>query len=365
MKLFIPICAILVWATPLISTAQTDDKESLLEASIKEVSVFVPKQEAKNKTLELSGTIIAKQDAQLGPLEPGLVESIFVEAGDTVKVGQLLLSLDNTLAKLRLAQAQANLKSSEVQLAEAKRQLAEVISLAKRKVVADSLLAERRAGVSTAQASLASANAQVSLQKEMLKRHQLLAPFDGVIAKRNVDVGEWISQQNQIFQLVSHESLRMVADLPQEHLHAVKNAKDIKAIVSPDALESVQLELKLTSVVAVSSAISRTVQVRIDLPKTDGVIPGMSARAKIQLSSQETELSWLPSSALKRHPDGGQSAFIVQGNRVKRVQVKVIKSTSDKVAVSGIPLGSRVVANGTELLKDNQLVKVSLSKGGY
>lgn len=349
------------------------------QAELVEVEVFYPKQEAHQFSLELSGTILAEQDAQLAPLEAGLVKAIFVEAGDKVNAGQALLSLDDTLAKLRLAQAQANEVSAQVQQQEAQRQYDEVVLLAKSKVVSDSLLAERKASLANANASLTNTQAQVALQKEIVKRYTVTAPFDGTIAQRNVDLGEWINQQNQIFQLVSDKSLRLIVDLPQEHLHAISQVPDLMVQVTPDVMPNQQYRLPLTNIVTVSESASRTLQLRIDLPKTSlnpgsetedtssgsaetaltnnlALIPGMSARAKFNLSSKDEKLTWIPRSALKRHPDGGNSVFTVNSNKIKRHRINLVKSESEWVAVTGLPSAPAVVVSGTELLKDNQMV---------
>ena len=327
------------------------------------VEIFYPQQEPHKLSLELSGTVVAEQDSQLASLETGLVKAIFVEAGDKVTTGQALLSLDDTLAKLRLSQVEANLLSAQVLKREAQRQYDEVVSLAKSKVVADSLLAERKANLASTSAELTNAQAQVALQKEIVKRHILSAPFDGIIARRNVDLGEWISQQNQIFQLVSNKSLRLIVGLPQEHLKTFSQKSQIMAIVIPDPMPTKQFKLPLTKIVTVSESISRTLQLRIDLPDNTNLIPGMSARARFNISASNETLTWLPKTALKQHPDGGNSVFTVKANKVKRYKIKVVKSEPDRVAVTGLESNPAVVISGTELLKDNQTVTAIAKEG--
>ena len=329
-----------------------------------EVEVFYPQQDTHRPSIELIGTVVAEQDAQLSSLESGLVKSIEVDAGDRVESGQKLLSLDDTLAKLRLSQVEADHLSAQVNQAEALRQYNEVVSLAKRKVVADSLLSERKASLASANAALTNTKAQVELQAEIVRRHSLLAPFAGVIAKRNVDVGEWIGQQNQIFQLVSNKSLRLIVDLPQEHLHVITQTQNMQVTVVPDVLPKQEYQLKLSRIVAISDPTSRTVKIRIDLPDDTNLIPGMSARAKLNLTNQDARLTWLPKSALKRHPDGGNSVFTVEANQVKRHKITLVKSELDRVAVTGLPINSAVVVSGTELLKDQQQVTaIKTNKG--
>ncbi len=386
-RAIIPLVSLLLFSSPLISMAEK------VEAEVKiEVKIFKPQQEPHRVTIELSGTVVAEQDAQLATLEAGLVKALFVEAGDKVVAGQALLSLDDTLARLRLSQEEADHVSALVQQQEAQRQYDEVVSLAKSKVVADSLLAERKANLASAKSQVTSSQARVALQNEIVKRHTLIAPFDGVIAQRNVNLGEWISRQDRVFQLVSDQSVRLIVNLPQEHLSAISIRTE--AIVIPDVMPDKHYTLPIASIVPVSEPSSRTLQVRINIPTNSGMLPGMSARARINLSggsnssassgsnsgtSADTDsentrgtLSWIPRTALKRHPDGSSSVFTVHLENknidttnslpvkslatVKRRKITMIKSDMDRVAVTGLPIHSLVVLSGIELLKDNQSV---------
>jgi RND family efflux transporter MFP subunit len=353
-----------------------------------EVEVYKPQQTPHHLTLELSGSVVAEQDSQLSSLEAGLVKAIFVDAGDKVVTGQKLLALDNTLAQLRLSQEQSDYQSALVQQQEAQRQYHEVVSLSKNKLVADSLLAERKANLASAQSQLSNSRARVALQKEIVQRHILSAPFDGTIARRNVNLGEWIAQQSLIFRLVSDQQLRLLVDLPQEYLKAIANKPQLKVLVIPDAMPNSQYQLAITQLVPVANASSRTVKIRIDLPTNTDIMPGMSARVRLNLSDETgsdissdtrsdsssnfgaSTLSWIPRTALKQHPDGSHSVFTVHTvsnsadnktnqalAKVKRRKIKLIQNNLDQVAVTGLPNNSTVVVSGTELLKDNQLVK--------
>lgn len=368
-RAIIPLVSLLLFSSPLVSAAEKV-----------EVEVFKPQQEPHSVTIELSGTVVAEQDAQLATLEAGLVKALFVEAGDKVSAGQALLSLDDTLARLRLSQEEADHISALVQQQEAQRQYDEVVSLAKSKVVADSLLAERKANLASARSRVTSSQARVALQNEIVNRHTLSAPFDGVIAQRNVNLGEWISRQNQVFQLVSDQSVRLIVNLPQEHLGAISKQATLTALVIPDVMPDERYTLPVTNIVPVSEPASRTMQVRIDIPAHAGMLPGMSARARINITGDSGSgsgnamdtLSWIPRTALKRHPDGSSSVFTVHidSNKVedanilkvkthatvKRRKITLVKSDMDRVAVTGLPIKSIVVLSAIELLKDNQSV---------
>ncbi|MDP2561369.1 efflux RND transporter periplasmic adaptor subunit [Psychrobium sp. 1_MG-2023] len=336
---------------------------STVVAATTQVKVIYPEQQPMAKALELSGTISAAQDAHLATLEQGVVKTLLVEAGDQVRQGQLLLTLDNKLARIRLAQSQASLQSAKVQTQESQRLYAETVELAKKEVIANTALAERKASLANQQALLAEAEAELALQQEILSRHQLKAPFAGIIAQRNVDVGEWVSPQANILQLVSNESLRLIVDVPQEYVALMQREAELKVEVRSDINPNKIFSLVLSQVVAVSNDISRTVKARIDLPKNSLFMPGMSARARFSLNYQGQLPVSLPLSALKRHPDGSFSVFGVRGNTVLRQKVTVIERLTDSVVVQGLSSQMAVIVSGNELLTDGMTVDVVTEKG--
>ncbi len=328
------------------------------------VNVIYPQQEVLNQKLVLTGTVLAQQDANLASQEQGLVDTILVEAGDHVTQGQTLLTLDNTLATIQLTQAQATQLSAKIQYQEAQRLHEEVIELAEKQVVANTLSAERQANKANSKALLAKATAELALQQEIVNRHIITAPFAGVIAQRNVDIGEWVNQQSPLLQLVSDSNLRLFIDIPQEHIRNIQNQKNTYATISSDIDKQQTYSLPLSQLIPISDSLSRTVQARIDLPQSSAFIPGMSARAEFLLPQQKNSQTLLPKTALKRHPDGSYSVFSVINNTVKRNSIKVLQHLGEQVSVYGVPAGAAIIVSGNELLSEGTLVEITSAKGG-
>lgn len=327
------------------------------------VDVVYAKEEARNLEIELSGNIKALNDAQLTSLESGIVKSLEVDEGDQVTVGQTLIRLDDSLALIELAQANAAYHATEVKAQEDLRLFNEIVSLAKQKVVAKTQLAERKANAANSNAKLSEAKAKVNLQQEIVNRHVLLAPFSGTIAERNTDLGEWVSPQSKILQLVSDHSLRIFIDIPQEYFNDVKKDPQIKVLVTPDIAPQQTIELTLSKFINVSNPVSRTFKARIDLPPNTQLVSGMSARVRLILSTQNGTQVNLPKSSLKRHPDGSYSVYSVVKNKVKRRPVKLINSSFNNVIVQGVTQNAAIIVSGNDLLIENQTVSVTKEKG--
>lgn len=337
------------------------------------VEVVYPKPSQVSQSISLSGTVEAKHHARLAPLEAGRVSVLNVEIGDAVKQGDVLLTLDSKLAVLGLERVKADLNEAEVNETEAKRLYQEAVKLSKQQVVAQTLIAERAALVANAEAQAASARATLSLQQELLNRHSLRAPFDGVIAERMVDLGEWISQQSEVLTLVAQNDLRLSVAIPQQYYRQLVNQSsfginEVQVKVSPDLDNSAAFTARLSRFVPVSNMATRAFSAQIDLPNNSGMVAGMSAKAEIMLPNTNSTTITLPKSAIKQHPDGGSSVFILDSGKAKRVITDYTSLPNEQIAITLnstlLPSNSRLdntayIVTGIELLKDGMAVSPS------
>lgn len=330
-----------------------------------QVDVIYPQQVQQSQSIRLPGTIQAKQHAQLASLEAGRVVSLAVEVGELVDEGQILLSLEHQLAELEVAGAAAEVKVAELNLNEARRLHDEVKRLSAQQVVAKTLIAERAALLATAEVELARVKANHSIQKELLSRHDLKAPFAGVVAARNVDVGEWVTPQNSVLTLVAQSDLRLAIAIPQQYYQSVQDNTAVKVTVIPDAAGINPFTANLSRLVPVSDAQTRTLAAQIDLPDelTHALVPGMSATAELTFPGTAQAAIILPNSAIKRHPDGNSSVFVVENNQAKRIVTSFSPMPGNQVAIYGLSADLAYIVKGVELLKEGTEVSMNVIQG--
>jgi len=333
---------------------------SCVSVAATKVDVIKPKVDKNLNSLTLTGTVESYQLANLAVQQSGLVASIFIEAGDRVKKDQQILALDNQLAKLSLSQVKAELKAAKIEIEEGQRQYNEVLGLSKDKLIAKSNLAEHKAIWAKAQSSLQKKEAEVALQEEIVKRHILKAPFEGVITFRNVEVGEWITPQDDIINLVNHHALRIPVSIPQEYFELIESADAISVVLSFDDQAKTTKTQTISRIVPYANNQNRTFIAYINLDDSKNIIAGMSAKVDVQLPSDDSLLIWLPNSAIKKHPDGGRSVFAVVNNRAKRFIVKEVSQLGELIAVTGAPADYHYVHSGVELLVDGELLSANL-----
>ena len=341
----VSVLIIMLFATANYATAQS-------QQSPINVDVFYPNQTQSNLTIILTGTVEAKQRAHLAPLDAGRVEQLEVEIGDIVTTGQTLLSLDSKLAELEVQAAKASLMATQVNLNEANRLYQEVLMLSKQQLVAQTLISERAALLANSEAQLANAQATLSLRQELLNRHTLQAPFAGVIAQRNVDLGEWITQQTPVLTLVAQDDLRLTISIPQQYYSRLAKQLNVSVKVVPDSVDAASFSAVLNRFIPVSDPVTRTFMAQIDLPKESNLVAGMSARAQISLPNTSQNTFMLPRSAIKQHPDGGSSVFIVKNGMAKRIITSYVQMSGNLVEISDHPVDLPYIVTGVELLKD-------------
>ncbi|WP_158969443.1 efflux RND transporter periplasmic adaptor subunit [Paraglaciecola sp. L3A3] len=325
-----------------------------------QVEVITPKIKSQQLELTLTGSIEALNDSQLTSLESGVIEKVFVDAGQKVQKGQVLAQLDLALAKLHLEQSEAGLLVAQVKQQESQRLYDEIVDLTKHQVIAKTLLAERKANLANSQALVAQAQAAIALQQEILNRHTIKAPFAGVIAQRFVGLGEWITPQTPILQLISDSHLRIYVDIPQEYFNRFKQNANIQTDITTNT-HQVQ-SLSISQLIPISDPSSRTFRARIDLPQNTSLISGMAVNVTLYLPSPEQQpIMVIPKSAIKRHPDGNYSVFIVEQSKLQRVIVQLINSQFEQVEVKGLSPLHQVVTTADSILETG--LSVTITKG--
>lgn len=317
--------------------------------------------------LELTGSVTANRRSQLSSRTAGLVASVVVDAGRRVRKGDPLLELDRDLAEIGLAQIRVELEQARIELADAERLVKEVSELAARGGFAKSEAESRVTAASVKRAAVRLLEEREKLQVEMIDRHRLVAPFDGVIASKLTEEGEWVQTGTPVMELVELDRLRFDVRAPQEYFAAI--SPDLQAKVALDAYPGREVDARVSAVVPVKDGPARTFLVRLDMePGVVAAAPGMSGRAVFSLRSADGVVQ-IPRDAVVRLPDGGAKVWIAEkgdsGTLVVRSQDVVPGTTlgPSVEVVRGLEAGVTVVVRGNEGLREGQAVEVLPESG--
>lgn len=322
------------------------------------VSVSQPIVSESTETLTLSGSLTAERRALLSPRVDGLVKEVLVDAGYRVKQGDVLLRQDAAIARQQLEQAKAATSEAQASADEAQRLVKEAKRLRGDNYISATELANRESNFVLSQAALAAARAMQNTSAEQLSRHELPAPFSGVISAKMTEAGEWVNRGDQVLELVALEPVRLDVNVPQERFSEITTESRVEIL--PDALPSRKLSGKITALVPVSNAQARSFLVRIIVDSEEvNLLPGTSASAVIYIAGDKDKGYRIPRDAVLRHPDGGRSVFVVENNKAQRRSVSVGSESADGIIITqGLTAEDLVVVRGNEVLQDNDDVEI-------
>ena len=300
---------------------------------------------------EWLGVVEATQQAMLSAQTSGRVTEVLVDVGDAVKENQVLARLSEVEQLAGQNRAQAMVNSALAAANEAEADFKRSSNLQREHVVSTQQLEQSLAHRDSARAQLASAQAQLREATQQFNYTVIRAPFDGVISARHVQVGEVIASGSALLNMNAPGQLRLRLSLPQADALAL-DATQTAQIVLNDGNQ-----LAATSIVVFpnSDAQTHTVTVRLDLPSTSGLQPGMTLRALLASRAQvktataaavmaQPEIQIPFSAVVQRSEVSG--VYIVNKQTITLRQVRLGHRAGPQVEVlSGLNPGERIAAD--------------------
>jgi len=335
------------------------------------ITVGVAQPLRQDYTVKLSYTADIKpyQQVNIFPRVNGYISKIHVEQGDLVKAGQLLVEIDHAEFTQQVAQARANLRAAranvvrqEATLANAKLALDRALALIKNELIAQQQVDDAQAAYDVARAQLEALKAQVQQVDVALSQAELnlewsyiRAPFAGVIARRNQDVGTY-------FNTFAASSPTGVAPLLLHDIHAVrifievveKDSPLVKvgapAEVTTDAYPGRVFTGLVSRVVQALDPTTRTMTVEVELPNPDRILKGgMFARVDLQVATRPNAIL-IPVDALTRLEEA-QYVYVVRDGKAMQVPIEVGGRVDGLVEITkGLRGDEQVIVSGKDLV---------------
>lgn len=302
------------------------------------------------------GEVQALARAKLAAGADGEVTVVGPRVGDRVKKGDLLLRLDVSLAKARVAAAQASRTEVIQELEQAKRDRDRAQRLTQVLPEAEIERDETRARtLDTRTAALKAAEREAKVQ---LGRHRVDAPFSGVIAARYVDPGDWVGPGTPVLELVDDEEVEIIVAASEELLSRVQRG-DTAVIRHGDG----QVEAVVEGVVRALDPTTRTGRLRLLPREVPGwMLPGVSVDAEFAIV-REGEGLIVPRDALVYGAVGTRVIRIDDGTATA-IPVEVLATADDDALVvgEGLAKGDALVTRGNERLRPGQKVRVQTAE---
>ena len=317
--------------------------------------------------IDLQGKIDALNVAYVAPRNGtgGIVKEIFVKQGDYVKKGQLLLKLDDVIAK-------QNLSASEQSLAATKAQLELNKELYKRRQNLWSQGIGTEIDVLTAKTNAENLEAQYNSQLENLKNAQeqlkfmsVYSDIEGVANTVNIRVGEAFTGNipgtaNPQILVVNTQNLKAVAQVPESYLSKVKLGTNVK-VVLPE-LNNKTLDLKVTVAGKLIDQNTRSFYIEAKMPYDKDFHPNQIALVQIQDYSAANALT-VPVSTVQNDLTG-KYVLVAEKDRdrliARKKVVQIGQLYGDRIEVkSGLQAGDVIITEGVQGLYDGQPITLT------
>jgi RND family efflux transporter MFP subunit len=341
----IPLCVALFSSGCDGAQAQPDKAKKAPEASARpgrvtrvETAVVTPS--TTDLVISLPGEVEASRDANLAAALGGFIEKVNIKEGDTVRKGQILALVDTASHQVRRYQTKVELDTAKRELKRAKK-------------LGDALPG---AQLDAAQARVDAAKAAYRSADVMVARSVISAPFAGVIALNDAEVGEVAAPGAPLIRLVQLDPVKVSMSLSDRDVLAVK--KGMTASVTTDARSRV-LQGEVTHVRPAADLNTRAFTAEIELPNGDGMLrPGMIATVQVEADAAGAQMV-IPQDWLVTKPNR-IGVFLNIGNTASWRTVKVGSVVRDQVVVlDGLKTGEELVINGHRELADGDQLLIA------
>jgi RND family efflux transporter MFP subunit len=379
--------------------AKTDTAQARgRDAAAKPVKVETVSQETVKRAVDLVGTLAAVDQVTISSEADGKVSRILADLGDRVKAGQPLIQVDREKQQYNFDQQRASLeralaqlgapdpqhlpepeKTPDVQkanadLAQAKQAYDRASQLFKRTLIPQQTLDDAATTLQSKQASydlslqnaknlrasIQASEASMKLADRQLRDTEIRAPFDGVVEKRLVNIGELVKTQMPVMAVVRLDPLKVVAEIPEKMAPWIKDGQAVELHV--DAYPDRAFTGKVSRISPAVNTATRAFPFEALVPNQDATLkPGTFARVHIESGKVDTVLT-LPYSSMQ-YRYGVNRVFVIDGDKLTAHELKIGERLGDRVEIlSGVSAGDRVAANDVDKLTDG--LKVTTSAGG-
>lgn len=331
-------------------TASADAKATTVTAS--GVEIISPKPTKWQPKVDITGTLEPVQQADVGFKMGGRLLSIKVKAGDRVKMGQVLGTVDAAEAAAQSRVAQTGVKVAEISLDMAKDAQKRTDTLFQQNAIAEAekTTATQRALLAAAQ--LEQARAQVKLVSVSLGNATLTAPFAGLVTRVPAGIGKIVGPGEPLFHLEDTSVLKLSASLSENDARVV-------VVGSTVTIEGSSTTGKVTAVLGSLDPQTRRVPLVAEIPNgaDSGLLAGSFVRAQV-VTQEPVDALELPGSAIR--PGSQDEVVVVKDGKTHLVRVSHTSGQNGVIYVrKGLDASDRVIARPRSEVKEGDVINLN------
>jgi RND family efflux transporter MFP subunit len=338
-------------------------------------SLIQPQSGNQSNTSRFSAVVMPDSQVPLGFRIPGYVISLKQVRGEDGRMRDIgegdAVTKGTALVRIRPAEYEDKVRqaSSQVEAAEAAAQRAQLdFDRAKQLYESQSLTKPdfdaAKAQYDATQAEVRAARAQTSEAQIALRDTSLVAPFNGDIVKKNVELGAFVGPGSPVFSVANTDTVKIVIGVPDTTVRSLKLGRPVD--VSVDAFPNRTFHARISRMASAADPTTRNFEVEVAIPNRDHLLKvGMIGSVELTSTGEVKQNAsvLIPLSSVVQAPDGKYGVFVVSQDgkgeiaRLRDVEIGTADG-SDITVTSGLATGDKIITEGANLLKDGQPVEV-------
>lgn len=376
MRKLLIVFSLAIAASCAVSCAKEAPKALEQQAPVP-VSTITANVSDVQETITSVGTVEPKREAVVSAKVMGAIQQFWVDEGTRVGKGSVLLTIDDAEIKAKrreaeqakaegvaaMHEADAALKEAQAALENANINKERFASLYSEQAVtkkelddintqgrmAEAKVEQVEARRKQVEARIAQADAAISVANIMLGYTVVHSPLSGVVTAKMANAGEMASPGRPLLKIVDDGELRLLANIKESDMAGMVKGDAVK--VGFDALPGREIQGMIGEVIPAADPATRTFNVKVDLPRTAGILPGMFGRAYLPAGMRKGVL--VPDTSIVER-EGVQGVFVVTPDNTLRFQfVRVGDKNNGMTEVSsGLSGGEAVVAVNAGSLRE-------------
>ena len=317
----------------------------------------------------LPGTLKAYVESPIYARTNGYLQKWYKDIGSRVNKGDLLAEIDTPEVDQQLAQARADLNTTQANLSLSGITATRYQDLFKTDSVSRQDVDNANGDLAAKRAMLQSAEANVKRLEDMESFKRVYAPFSGVVTQRNVDVGTLINAGNggaatkEMFDLAQIDPIRVFVSVPQSYGPSIHTG--LKACLALSEFPGRSFCGQVARTANSIDPSTRTLLTEVDVPNPSGtLLPGSYAQVMFDAKLSGQRLT-LPINALLFRPEGTMAAVVGPDNRLTLKKITIGQDLGTTIEVlQGITAEDNIVINPPDALEQGEQVNIATQSGG-
>jgi RND family efflux transporter MFP subunit len=330
---------------------------------IRAIKTITVSEQASGKLRKFSGLVEAADSSSISFEVSGNVQEVRVDVGDKITKGQVLAKLDKRTYKLNVQAAESEVGRAKVQLADKHNDLDRFQRINKQDpgAVSQAAIDQSQAAVDGARKQVQFTKSQLKLAQRDLEKTVLRAPFEGVIATRNVEPFFEVRRGQKLFDVYENTGMEVAISIPEDAIDEIymEQKGEIRfAVISDRTYHGAVTEISKVAGTANAFPIKLTVA-----DPDERIRPGMTAEVTLLLAGGDEKAAYLiPLSSIAQRDDITKGFVYVYDPEISSVKKTQIKGSSVRgnsvVIIEGVKDGDIIAVAGVSFLEDGQKVKL-------